>query len=420
MKFFDNNLVKKSKKPWSILSLVSLGLVGVGWILRRESRRRKVIHQVQAIDQKVLGILRDVRKVYHDFFIPHHGNNHQPKILHSHAVRFLVGSMLTLKVILVVALFIFFPQAAWLSATVEQQMVDLTNDYRQTLGAPLLIRNHYLDSVARERAVDMIDRDYFSHYTPEGKKPWQWIDQSQYRYERFGENLAVDFITAKAVLTAFQASPTHDKNLRNPEYLDIGVAVVSGNLENRETNLMVVFYGATANKPPVIVATEPTPIVSTSTPPTTTVPVTPPVIPEPPTSSIPVEPVKPRGIVVYESPTTSVGQIVPEINGQPTIQPEVAGVEQDLLRPAEDQPVTLANGDSWIKQLIQWSNDFYFLLLLAFTLIAVINIVVAIRIQHRSIIIASLITVLFAGSLWVFDWHRLESMSAVMRILGWS
>ncbi len=354
--------------------------------------------------------------VFHDYYVPHSGNNHHPKIFHVHSVHAIAFSLLALKLFLVIMVFSVTPVGAWLSPAVESEMFSLTNEYRISLGEQPLVRNAYLDQVAKVRAQDMIDRNYFSHYTPDGKKPWQWVDTSQYNYDRFGENLAADFITAKAVMDAFKLSPTHDKNVRNVNYHDIGIATVSGQLDGRATNVMVVFYASLkAPKTPTVVVTPTTPI----TPPISTpkpITVVPPVVPKPVVK--PIDPrLKPPVAVISQATTTASTTTIGSLQNVSTIAvTQVEGIETNI--PAETVTSVATQSNSWLARLFSWSNNFYFLAFIAFLLLAAINIFVKFRVQHHSAIIASFFLVVLAGSLWAVSWHGFEAVNGVVNILG--
>jgi len=65
------------------------------------------------------------------------------------------------------------------------------------------------------------------------------VYKNNYNYKYAGENLAIDFIDSSQVIEAWLNSPSHRANLLNQNYQEIGVAVVSGNLEGYETTLVV-------------------------------------------------------------------------------------------------------------------------------------------------------------------------------------
>lgn len=370
----------------------------------RITKSSKRLHTSEGI----WGHLENTLNVFHDYYIPHSGNNHKPKIFHAHSVRAITFSLLALKLALVALVFSVTPVGAWLSPSTESEMLNLTNDYRISLGEPPLVRNSYLDQVAKARAQDMIDRNYFSHYTPEGKKPWQWVDTSQYNYDRFGENLAADFITAKAVLDAFKLSPNHDKNVRNALYRDIGIATVSGQLDGRTTNIMVVFYASLKTpKNPIV-------IVTPTTTPKSVVVV--PRVAKPATKPVDRRLLPPLPFTIQPATTTATTS-TGTISDPAKIQvAQVEGVETTI--PATEVTHMPTQANNWLVRLFSWSNNFYFLTFIAFLFLAAINIFVKFRVQHHSVIIASIFLIIVAGSLWALSWQGFGMINEVIHILG--
>ena len=124
-----------------------------------------------------------------------------------------------------------------------EEIVNLTNKEREELGVGQLTESPILNNVAKEKAKDMFAKNYWSHTSPDGIMPWYFFQDAQYNYLYAGENLARDFYTSGAVVAAWAASPSHRDNLLSKNYKEIGVAVVNGLLDNRETTLVVQVFG---------------------------------------------------------------------------------------------------------------------------------------------------------------------------------
>ncbi len=125
-------------------------------------------------------------------------------------------------------------------------VLDLLNDtnrIRQERGISNLKMNAQLSRAAEAKAQDMLEKDYWAHTSPDGKEPWDFIISSGYDYLYAGENLAVDFNNSDSVVEAWYDSPSHRENLLNDKYTEIGFAVVNGELEGRETTLVVQMFG---------------------------------------------------------------------------------------------------------------------------------------------------------------------------------
>ncbi|HHY21917.1 MAG TPA: hypothetical protein GX525_08575, partial [Bacilli bacterium] len=72
----------------------------------------------------------------------------------------------------------------------EQQMVNLVNQERAKQGLQPLKVNQELVKVARVKAKDMIDKNYFSHQSPTYGSPFEMMSSFGIKYNTAGENLA--------------------------------------------------------------------------------------------------------------------------------------------------------------------------------------------------------------------------------------
>ena len=105
-----------------------------------------------------------------------------------------------------------------LSSTNERRVAD----NEQPLGL-----NDELMQAAQAKADDMVARDYWSHDTPDGKQPWNFITAAGYNYQAAGENLAYGFTSASAVLNGWMNSPEHRANILDANYQDVGFGIAS-------------------------------------------------------------------------------------------------------------------------------------------------------------------------------------------------
>jgi len=129
-------------------------------------------------------------------------------------------------------------------STNAQEIITLTNQYREQEGLNKLQSNARLTQAAINKAHDLLINQYFSHTSPEGKKFSQWIKEVDYKYFYVGENLAIDFTSSNEVFKAWLNSPTHKENIIKPQYQEIGVAVIEGKYKNRPTLLVVQLFGS--------------------------------------------------------------------------------------------------------------------------------------------------------------------------------
>lgn len=136
----------------------------------------------------------------------------------------------------------------------QKRLIELTNMERQKAGLPPLSENSALDQAAAAKAQNMLAENYWAHFAPSGKTPWDFMLGSGYKFSFAGENLAKNFYNSDDVVTAWMASQTHRDNLLNSKYKDIGIAVMDGVLNGQKTTLVVQMFGTTevlAAKPSV-------------------------------------------------------------------------------------------------------------------------------------------------------------------------
>ncbi|HHW14900.1 MAG TPA: hypothetical protein GXX28_08220 [Firmicutes bacterium] len=118
------------------------------------------------------------------------------------------------------------PPATGLTAQ-EQQLLDLLNQARTENGVQPLAVHDGLTRVARLKAQDMVDNNYFSHHSPTLGWPPEMVRNAgiSYRYG-VGENI----VEARSVTRAHYqllASPTHKANMLDPGFTDVGIGVVA-------------------------------------------------------------------------------------------------------------------------------------------------------------------------------------------------
>ena len=175
-------------------------------------------------------------------FIPCEANKYRPKFLDGQFLIYYVISLLILKLFLV-SFIIYFPKNIFFAEITKTALIDSTNEERVSSGISSLKENAKLDEAAYLKASDMIEKDYFSHQSPEGISPWYWFNEAGYNYKFAGENLAIGFLDSKEVHQAWMASPSHQKNLLNPNYQEIGIAVLKGDFQGSEAVVAVQLFG---------------------------------------------------------------------------------------------------------------------------------------------------------------------------------
>lgn len=130
------------------------------------------------------------------------------------------------------------------SSITISEIINLTNQERAKQGLSALRENAALDQAAAGKASNMFSENYWAHYSPSGKTPWDFIHGAGYNFNYAGENLARNFYSSPDVVQAWMASPTHRENIVNTKYQDIGIAVEDGMLNGQKTTLVVQEFGS--------------------------------------------------------------------------------------------------------------------------------------------------------------------------------
>lgn len=106
-------------------------------------------------------------------------------------------------------------------------LLKATNAERLKNNEPALTLNAQLSAAAQAKAEDMVQKNYWSHNSPDGKTPWTFIDAAGYQYRSAGENLAYGFSNANESIAGWMGSPEHRANILDPSYQNVGFGVVS-------------------------------------------------------------------------------------------------------------------------------------------------------------------------------------------------
>lgn len=187
-----------------------------------------------------------MKEFLHNLFLPKITNNFRPGLLHHKILFSLVIFFFSAGIVMSVVRH-NLPSVLGISSNVSlEQLLIITNDYRQQNGLPALSLNSALSSAAQSKASDMFAKNYWAHVAPDGTTPWVFIKSSGYSYVYAGENLARGYNSATDVVTAWMASPEHRQNMLSANYQNVGFAVATGNLTGEDTVLVVEMLGSTA------------------------------------------------------------------------------------------------------------------------------------------------------------------------------
>lgn len=126
------------------------------------------------------------------------------------------------------------------------------NFQREVRGIKPLRDDTRLDRASLNKSNDMIAKDYFEHYAY-GMTPWKFITDQNYNYLYAGENLAMDFQTPEGMVRAWMNSPSHRKNILNPDFDDMGIGIVKGEYsDSKGSHQTIIVTNMFGKEKPVI------------------------------------------------------------------------------------------------------------------------------------------------------------------------
>jgi uncharacterized YkwD family protein len=108
----------------------------------------------------------------------------------------------------------------------EKEVFDLINKQRTNNGLPALQNDSEVQRIARIKAQDMVDNNYFSHNSPTYGSPFDMLKSFKVSYKTAGENIAANSSNSSAV-TAWMNSSGHKANILNSSFNYTGIGVVS-------------------------------------------------------------------------------------------------------------------------------------------------------------------------------------------------
>lgn len=109
----------------------------------------------------------------------------------------------------------------------EKEVLQLINEQRKANGLEALVIDAEVQRVARIKAQDMVDNNYFSHTSPTYGSPFEMLKNFKVSYQTAGENIAGNSSNSAAV-KAWMNSAGHKANILNGNFNYTGIGVVSG------------------------------------------------------------------------------------------------------------------------------------------------------------------------------------------------
>lgn len=99
------------------------------------------------------------------------------------------------------------------------------NALRTSAGLKELRADDCLTRAAEAKLQEMVELGYWGHYRPsDGAMSWRFLNAEGCRYSAAGENLARGFSTSQQVVAAWEASPSHARNLLDSRFTAAGYA----------------------------------------------------------------------------------------------------------------------------------------------------------------------------------------------------
>ena len=107
----------------------------------------------------------------------------------------------------------------------EKEVFNLINTQRTNNGLAALKIDNEVQNVARIKAQDMVNNNYFSHSSPTYGSPFDMLKSFKVSYNSAGENIAGNSSNSGAV-NAWMNSPGHKANILNSSFNYTGIGVV--------------------------------------------------------------------------------------------------------------------------------------------------------------------------------------------------
>jgi uncharacterized protein YkwD len=155
---------------------------------------------------------------------------------------FIFGNYLIFLFILSALIISASPLPVYAGGSSPDNIIHLTNKERERAGLIKLSPNAALTEAAANKADEIFRTNNFQH-TINDKKFSAWIKETGYDYQYAGENLAINYFKDNEAMTAWMNSVSHKKNILNPLFEEIGVAIVEGPFDGADAKLIVQEFG---------------------------------------------------------------------------------------------------------------------------------------------------------------------------------
>jgi uncharacterized protein YkwD len=140
--------------------------------------------------------------------------------------------------------------AASASEITKETVIGQMNVRRLSRGLPPLREDPRLTLAAEDRMRDMEDNAYWSHTSPDGRSPFDWLAPRGYDFWFAGENLAAGFETAEILVEGWMESEGHRDNIMSAIFQDCGIAIIEGAITKKSAGKSIVVLFARHKLPP--------------------------------------------------------------------------------------------------------------------------------------------------------------------------
>src|SRR5215210_7606932 len=125
----------------------------------------------------------------------------------------------------------------------EKRLLTLHNNARRNHGLRPFCVSSALQKAARAHSKDMIQRDYFSHYTKgKNEDACTRIRRFGYRWSHCGENIGYN-TTPDRMFHSWMRSSGHRRNILDRKFRNIGIGAYTGYYFRSKTTMYTVDFG---------------------------------------------------------------------------------------------------------------------------------------------------------------------------------
>jgi uncharacterized protein YkwD len=125
----------------------------------------------------------------------------------------------------------------------EKRLLTLHNNARRNHGLRPFCVSSALQKAARAHSKDMIQRDYFSHYTKgKNEDACTRIRRFGYRWSHCGENIGYN-TTPDRMFHSWMRSSGHRRNILDGKFRNIGIGAYTGYYFRSKTTMYTVDFG---------------------------------------------------------------------------------------------------------------------------------------------------------------------------------